>query len=542
MIRNIFTIISLVIISLSVSAQYVVMPAEFEKNEGVILKWNYDAGVDSTIARIASIISADDSVWMLYDPANAYTQTQIRNELTIAGANFPKIRFISGKAENPWVRDYITLAGYSVPNDVEKRYLIDPQYFPAQFPLGDQLPAGLAATFNFEYASIPLQLEGGNLLVDGTGRVYVSDKILTENPGLTKNQICVYLNSGLNLNETIILPSIPECGGGEWSELSRIVKFIDDETALVAKFPPTVPYYNQVEKIADTLTKLYNDMGKTFSVIRIPVAPNSSGNYASTSNDEIRSYTSAIVFNNKILIPKYDNQLDNNALNIYKQLYPGYEYHFIPAKVLSQMHGSLYRLAVNIPQPKLFRIRHSKISGQQYFECEIWANSFVNSFNPIDSMLVFYRVHPSDEFVAHNSNSCCGGNSSPMNGYSINDTISYYLKAYMGNFSQTLPLNAPETTYTFWFDLYTGPKAQVSDQLISVFPNPASNYFFVNGLGKIDPEASFNMLNINGVSVTSGHFESGNKILIPDYLVNGLYLIKISNFGKSHTTKLYLQR
>ena len=54
---------------------------------GIILKWNYDPAIDSTIVRIASIISSDNKDWILYDPSHPVTRAQVESELIAGGVD-----------------------------------------------------------------------------------------------------------------------------------------------------------------------------------------------------------------------------------------------------------------------------------------------------------------------------------------------------------------------------------------------------------------------------------------------------------------------
>jgi agmatine/peptidylarginine deiminase len=540
MIKYTILFIGLLFASVSLPAQDVHVPAEFEQNEGILLKWNYDSSIDSVVLKIASVISPENKVWLLYNPENAVTITEIQAELVSFGANLSNITFIEGKAENPWLRDYGPLVGYHVSNQGYTRHFIDSHYLPAQFPEADFLPIQLASDFDFNYDLMPLNFEGGNLQLDGIGRGFVSDRILAENPSMNMYQVIQGLYLKLNLNEIILLPSVPECGGGEWSELSRLVKFIDPETVLVSQFPTDVPYYQQVEMIADTLSNTFNDVGKALQVVRLPVAPNENGDYAVDNTGEIRSYTSSILFNNKILIPLYNSEYDAVALNIYQQLFQGFQVFQIPSQALSALHGSLFRMAVNVPQQKFFRLRHSKHTGQQAFEPELWVNSYVNSPDPVDSIQLFYRVHPSTTYQAVNAFGCCGGNSGLISGYTISDTVSYYVQAYGGDHIQTLPIGAPVATYTFWFDPFTGLSSDSREWEITIFPNPASDHLFIKGISKSETLTEYNLFNINGVSVAQGSLSEDNIIILPKNLPDGFYIIKIITSGKTHISKLYL--
>jgi agmatine deiminase len=542
MMRKYFLIPCLLFAAQIVLGQGFASPPEFEKNEGLILKWNYNEAIDSTVAQVASLISADDKVWIVCDTVNITGMSALQAQLGLHGANFSNIAFMQGMAENPWLRDYGPVAGYYVNGDEYNRHFVDSQYGDSQTPSADFLPLQLASDFGFNYQAMPLNFEGGNLLLDGIGRGFVSDRVISQNPGKTKLEIIQILYTYLSLNEIIILPSISECGGGEWKELSRLAKFIDPETVLVAQFPENVSYYAQMENLADTLSKTYNDVGKLLKVVRLPVASLQNGSFSSSDTGEIRSYTSSLIFNNKILIPSYNSPSDAVALGVYQQLFDGYQISQIPSQVLSANHGSLGRLTVYIPQEKLFRMRHSKYVGPQPFENELWINTFIQTFDLIDSIQLFYRVHPSTTFEVMNTYGCCGGNSGYLSGYTISDTVSYFLKAYSGDYIQTLPNGAPEATFTFWFDVFAGLKPLDKGQKLRVFPNPASSYVMVDGdIGDFQ-FANYQILNLSGMVVSEGDLKGSPKIGLPENLASGVYILKIITSGKSWVSKLYLQR
>jgi agmatine/peptidylarginine deiminase len=536
----IFLTLSLLFSTQILFAQEITIPGESEKNEGIILKWNYNEAIDSTVAQIASIISTDDKVWILYDTNNVYSISAIQSQLLARGATLSNITFIDGTAETPWLRDFGPEAGYAVDDLGTTRHFVDNQYNPIQYPSADFIPVELASYFNFDYAAMPLNFEFGNVLLDGIGRGFVSDRVLTQNPGMSASQAIQLLYTKLGLNQIIIFPSVPECGGGEWAEISRLVKIVDPETVLVSQFPQNLPYYQQVEMIADSLANTPNDFGLNFKVFRLPVAPGANGEFSVTSNGEIRSYTSSILFNNKVIIPSYNSANDAVALNIYKQAFPGYHIYQISSQVLTLMHGSLYRLAVNIPQPKLFRIRHQKFSGMLPYESEIWMNALIQSTDPVDSIQVFYRIHPSATYQVVNTYGCCGGNSASITGFNSSDTVSYYLKAYGGGNAYPLPIAAPEVTYTFWFDPFTGLKPPSSADNISIFPNPASDRIFVKGIPKTNSESRYQILNLQGVLLAEDKIPGEQPIRLPESMVDGLYLVKILTTGESQICKLYL--
>ncbi len=523
-------------------AQDVIMPASFERHEGIILKWNYSETIDTTVLRIATIVSTDDKVWLLYDPANSTGLSAIQSRLSAGGANMANFSFIGATAENPWLGDYGPLAGYYVSDTTQNRHFVDAQYYPTLYPEADFLPLLLSSDMEFHYDALPLNFEGGNLLLDGIGRGFVGNKVLAANPTLNSDAIVQMLYTKLGLNDVIILPSVPDCGGGTGSELSRLMKFADPETVLVAQLPSNSPYYQQLELLADTLSKTVNDVGRYFQVVRLPVSPNADGSYAASADGELRTYTSSFFLNNKILLPLYGTTADAQALAIYKQLFAGYQVFQIPSQMLTAAHGSLCRLGVEVPQTTLCRIRHAKLVGMQPYQSETWINTYIQTFLPVDSVQLFFRIHPSPNYNTCIMFGCCGGTSGFFDGYTMTDTLSYYIKAFCGTHIQTLPLAAPTASFTMWFDPFTGIGESEKPQDFTIFPNPAVDFVHIRESHQATVGARYQISAANGAVVAEGRVEDGAAIRLPTHMAQGFYMVKVSTAGKTLVSKLYLQR
>jgi hypothetical protein len=128
-----------------------------------------------------------------------------------------------------------------------------------------------------------------------------------------------------------------------------------------------------------------------------------------------------------------------------------------------------------------------------------------------------------------------------MTGFSVSDTISYYIQGYSGSYSQTLPIAASEAVYTFWFDPYTSVKPLAEEPKVTLFPNPASDVVFIKGIDIKDTKNSYQIINIQGTTIEEGVLAESASINLPGNLTNGLYFIKIITSGKTHICKLYLQ-
>lgn len=542
MIRYLFSFLFITSMWFAAIAQEKITPPTFEKNEGLILRWNNVPSLDSTVSLVTAIISTNDKVWIVYDNNNSPSVSELANQLSLFGANLSNVSFIASATENPWLGDYGPIAGYYYDNNSFNRHFADASYGNNLMPHSDFLPLTLASEFGFDYSSLPLQIDVSNLQLDGIGRAYVSDKVLTDNSQLTKEQIIEILYTNLSLNYVTILPSIAE-SGGERGEISRLIKFIDPESLLVTSFPENTPYYEESEALADSLSNIFNDTGRKFKVYRVQAAPVDNNQYATTMDGKIGSYTSTLVFNNKVIIPQFGKEQDTEALNLIHQIYKGYEIHSIPAAHLADLNGSLNRMAIFVPQEEIFRMRHSKITEAQQFQEEMWVNVFAQTWLGVDSIQVFYRIHPETEFTSLNSIGCCGGNSGYLSGYSATDTISYYIKAYYGNISQTLPIAAPSATYTFWFDAFAAMKNQLSQNQIEIFPNPVSDKINL----KYSPDeirlSSWGLFNSHGIRIMHSNISNTKEIEISSSVSNGIYFLVIqTEKGNQIVKRVIVQR
>ena len=87
--------------------------------------------------------------------------------------------------------------------------------------------------------------------------------------------------------------------------------------------------------------------------------------------------------------------------------------------------------------------------------------------------------------------------------------------------------------------LHAAREAQGADLLVSIYPNPTSDYI------TIDTEESqggtYKILNQAGKLFSSGSFESGEKLELPN-LANGLYVVSIEAEGRTSFQKLIVRK
>ncbi|MCR9155370.1 MAG: T9SS type A sorting domain-containing protein, partial [Bacteroidetes bacterium] len=86
------------------------------------------------------------------------------------------------------------------------------------------------------------------------------------------------------------------------------------------------------------------------------------------------------------------------------------------------------------------------------------------------------------------------------------------------------------------------PEEESGEMLLSIYPNPSSQYFTIKWLGAKDGQAQ--LLDVQGRVLESIALKQGVGVLNPtEHLPNGLYLIRVSTRkGEVRTQKVVLQR
>ena len=96
------------------SQENVYFPPEFEKQEGLLLTWDYNDQRNPVTAAIAKAVQPSATVWIIYYPGTAPMDTNdIRNYLRDHGVPDEGVYLIPGWTETLWIRDYGPFAGYT---------------------------------------------------------------------------------------------------------------------------------------------------------------------------------------------------------------------------------------------------------------------------------------------------------------------------------------------------------------------------------------------------------------------------------------------
>ncbi len=524
------------------SGQSFIIPAEFEKNEGVILTWDYNSSVDSTVSMIASGLQDAGKVFIIYYPGTVpYDTNYIKSLMATYGVVSGNITFIPAWTETLWIRDYGPFTAYEYTGNRYQRLFLDARYSDYNRPKDDSIPVQLATNiFQIPYYHIPLDFEGGNIIFDGLGRGFGSKRILDQNPSFSETQVADTLRYYFGLYDFVFLEKLENSGGGIWSHVDMYMKMIDNETFIIAEYPDSLPDYNTIEKNVQTILNLTNMLGRSYKVHRLPAPVKDDGTYASTQHDEMRTYTNSIMINDVVVIPSYNLPSDLVAKQIYKDLLPGYQIKMVDARSLTPNYGAIHCITRQIPPNDMMRIKHAKYQGGIAYQPTINLVCHAQCNQPVDSLFLLYRIHPDTLYQKMSFNFSCPNSYTDISNLSMSDTVSYFIQAKTyDNKELNLPIPGKKGPYTFWFD----PNAEIHEGICEnkrfrVFPNPASEYFILHN-PYFTEECFIEIYTISGQHIYSDAF-TGNtfQLSLREDFKPGQYIIRFTNDQKTQAVKV----
>jgi len=520
-----------IILTLSVFNQNVFFPPEFEKQEGLLLTWDYNDQRNPITAAIAKAVQPSAKVWIIYYPGQAPMDTsEIRDYLRQHSVPDQNVNLIPGWTETLWIRDYGPFSGYDLATIPVSRMMRDAGYSAYNRPMDDSIPTQIANYWEIPVGEIPLQFEGGNVLFDGLGRAWGSSRIIEQNPAYTEAQLKALLEEYFGLYDFMFLQKLTHSGGGIWCHVDMFMKILDQETILISQYPDFVPDYNIIENFASTLAGMANSEGRNYTIIRIPAPPKADGNWPTTQNDEMRTYTNSIIINNVIVVPSYNlPEYDSTAKHVYQQAMPGYRIEMVDATALTPLYGALHCITHEVTKPQYFRVQHNKIVGLQEYSGKYFIHAKIDCTQAVDSVFLYYKLKHDPQFTRVEMWPGCPYHTGLIINNNLNDTIHYYISATHNGDQVFSPPQAPEGFYTFWCQPTTGNQetSNLAQSEIRIFPNPSNGEFSLDIQSETGLEGEVSINDLTGKIIYNQLVCGGkNQFNLVHLLKPGIYVLK----------------
>ncbi len=336
------------------------LPAEWEPQDAVLLTWPHKntawnwilEDVTELYEALATVI-VDYADVIIALPAEMIDE--VYGRLESMGAPMEYIYLYPCDSDDTWARDHgpltvETAAGFK---------LLDFQFngwgdkFPHQ--KDNQITQQLFSQNAFPHAHIELQdwvLEGGSIETDGQGTLLTTSSCLlnkNRNPNLTKNDIEDRLRTAFGVRKINWLDYGYLAGDDTDSHIDTLVRLCPDNTIVyTACDDEQDEHYAELKKMEAQLKTFTNSDGEPYRLLPLPW----SGPVLGRDNDERlpSTYANFLVINEAVLVPIYELPMDEDALEVISQAFPGFEILGIPCNALIEQGGSLHCITMQIPE------------------------------------------------------------------------------------------------------------------------------------------------------------------------------------------------
>ncbi len=528
--------------------------AEWEEIQALVITWT---SYPATLAEIVKYAKEETEVIIICS-----SPTSVTNYLANQGIDTENVTFIVEDFDSVWMRDYGANSVYA--GDVDSLMLVEWIYNRPR-PDDDVIPTAVAQELDlplYSTTAAPTDLvhTGGNFTADGLGTGFSSELILEENePGnpygvTTKSeaQIDQIMYDFMGIERYIKMPTLPYDG---IHHIDMHMRLIDEETILVGEYPEGVADGPQIEaNIQYIQANFMSAFGTPYKIVRIQMPPDG-GNYPDVWWADYRTYTNSVFVNKTVLVPVYEPQYDEPALEIYREALPGYNVVGIDCNNIIQASGALHCItrAVGVNDP--LWIVHDPLEDVIENTGDYTVNADIKHRDGIANATLFYTT---DLGVGYQSmpmaltNAATDTWSADIPNQLEGSTIFYYINGVANN-GKTInrPMPAPEGYWDFKIldnaTSISNPGNAPDIELMEIFPNPAGAITCIPiQSSQWIKNAELSLIDVHGrrvKSIHSGEIKQGdNKFFIfANEFPAGAYFVRLQHNAGSTTRRLIIK-
>ena len=339
-----------------------VMPAEWAPQSAVMLTWPHPGtdwfrrleAVEPVFLAIARAVLRFEH--LLISCEQVFRAEQLERELNDwarAHALPGRAHCVPAPSNDTWARDHGPIA---VQTDDGIR-LLDFRFnaWGGKFPWekDNALNQHLATAGCF--GDTPLQpvdfvLEGGSIESDGQGTVLVTSECLmtpTRNPDYDRAQIEMLLAETLGAERVLWLNHGYLAGDDTDSHIDTLARFCQpDHICHVRCSNPDDEHYPALAAMEEELRQFRQADGSPYRLTALPwpdPVMNEDGERLPAT------YANFLIINAAVLVPTYDVPQDEQALAVFRDIFPDREIIAIPCRPLVEQHGSLHCVTMQLP-------------------------------------------------------------------------------------------------------------------------------------------------------------------------------------------------
>jgi len=401
--------------------------------------------------------------------------------------------------------------------------------------LANKMNVPLLQDNNTEYS---IFTDGGNYLTDGHGRLFADSDALFGSP--ISDFIKNHYKNNMGIDDIVKLPPYVV-------HIDYYLKLINEETFVVSDIPQS-NYNTQMDSFFDDSLKIQQAVdyiknnyvscyGRPYKFVKITNAPTimlTNLNVESSTSDN--GYTNALILNKTVLVPMYDSifdgntagiaEFDNNALEKYREIMPGYRIVGIPGQALF-MGGSVHCLTREIGAAEPVYISHAWLPDTVNATNEGYKiKAVVKTTSGVKSAKLFWATEPDLTYLDIEMNNTALDTFVATIPAQVNGTkVHYYIQAESnsGKVNQK-PMVAPNWAFSFFVSDGSISIAENNHfhkelELLQNFPNPFNTTTTIKfGVA----EASQTKITVYDI------FGKQIDVLLDSYLSSGIHEVTIN--------------
>jgi len=303
-------------------------PAEYEPQEGLFIAWE---GYTSILSDLTVGITTNDATAIVYVVVDSSSErTSAYNSLSSAGADMNQVEFIIRTTDSVWIRDY----GPRFIFEDGNRAIIDHTYNRSWRPNDNAFNDYLASLWGEPEYDIPLTHGGGNFHLFSNGDAFMSDLILTENSGMSEQDVIDLYDEYQNVDLTIY-PGFPT-----WFDSTQHIDMwmlpLGDNKIIIGEYDSGTgqPYTITENAVTDLEARGY-------TVYRTP-GWRSGAHY---------TYTNAVIINDLVFISEFSGYAAENAqaLSVFETALPDKTISQIDCSSIIGAAGAIHCIVMHVP-------------------------------------------------------------------------------------------------------------------------------------------------------------------------------------------------
>jgi len=401
-------------------------PGEFEPMTGVIVRYPFGNPTD-----LLAEYSMETELWVI---VTSGSQSSASSALSSAGANMSNVYFFNASTDTYWTRDY---GPWFIINGNDEQGIVDHDYNRPR-PNDDEIPSELAASWGVPAYVMDLTHTGGNYMADGRGVAMSSELVLNENSSMSESEIDQMMEDYLGITRYEKLGYV-QTGGIHHIDCSA--KFLAPDKIIYKQVDPGHSDYARIEANVTYLSQIQSSYGTPYEIIRVY-----------TPNDE--PYTNSLILNNKVYVPMYGTQWDDDAIATYEAAMPGYTILGFDGSWLTD--DAIHCRSMGVTDRYMLYIDHIPLldtaSSSEDYRVEAYIHDYSDAGLKTDSLLVYWKNDGMGSFstVTMTPSARAGTYEADIPAQAVGSEVSYYI--FAADFSgrrEAHPYVAPGDAHTF---------------------------------------------------------------------------------------------